>query len=451
MSNKRIFIVYLITVFLVSTFIQNAIAGPDWKEKQAQRFAEIPVKPGDVIDKSNWEKAKDLLPEHFANTVKTGDWILNIAEFKYDHDFDTDYYNLSAQNAGKYTLGPKKEILDVKTGTFPMFISGMPFPNIDMVSDADGPAKFMHNSNLNLFMEGSYKSTQLPPAGSLQFIGRKGLERFTSFTQEVNYYWNRPGGEIPNPREYKFTSFLVSRYPFDLKGTATLYVRHLDGSDDSVYAYVPAIRRVKRLSGANRSDPQMGSDQTMDDSEGFAGHIESMSWEYIGEKVMLKPIYKEQTKAPKQSNQDKDGGWVVASEDMYQLGYQVPGWTGAPWAYTNLAWVPREMYVFKATPLDPFYAYGVMEIYVDKLTTEVSFNMKYTRSGEFWKMIIYSPQAVAWKGGKKIFAVNGPSCVYDAKTDHASPTNLDGQLMTLDSPRVNPANHTPQNLRTATK
>ena len=56
MSNKQVFIVYLITMFLVSTFIQNAMAGSGWKEKQAQRFANIPVKPGDVIDKSNWEK-----------------------------------------------------------------------------------------------------------------------------------------------------------------------------------------------------------------------------------------------------------------------------------------------------------------------------------------------------------------------------------------------------------
>ena len=56
-----------------------------------------------------------------------------------------------------------------------------------------------------------------------------------------------------------------------------------------MYAYVPAIRRVKRLSGANRSDPQMGSDMTMDDSQGFAGHIESMKWTYMGKKIILKP------------------------------------------------------------------------------------------------------------------------------------------------------------------
>ena len=55
-----------------------------------------------------------------------------------------------------------------------------------------------------------------------------------------------------------------------MNGMANLFIRHLDGRPDSVYAYVPAIRRVKRLSGANRSDPQMGSDMTMDDSQVLA-------------------------------------------------------------------------------------------------------------------------------------------------------------------------------------
>jgi hypothetical protein len=453
MTTKRFFLKSLFTTFFVLVFTQNLNAGADWKEKQKRIFEQIPVKPGDVIDKSNWEKVKDLLPQPFLeHGVKTGDWPLTIAEFEYDYDFDPEYYELSAQNEGKYILGPKKEILDVNTGSFPMFIRGMPFPNVDVKNDPDGPVKFMHNKDLNLFMQGVYCCYTYPPEGNLKWVGRDtGYERFVSFVNEINYWWNRPGGEIPNPRELKQTSWLLSQVPFDLAGTATLYFRHLDGRADSMYCYVPAIRRVKRLSGANRSDPQMGSDQCYDDSDGFGGHIESMKWTFIGEKLMLKPIYKEDAKSPRKFKQGKTGEWENYTTDTCDLGYMKEGWTGAPWAYVNLVWVPREMWVFKAEPVDPYYVYGTLEIYVDKLSTTVSFNMKYTRAGEFWKYIVYSATAAYWNGGKKLLSFYGPSCVCDVKTDHASPVNLDYGLMSLSSPSVKPSRHSPHNLRTATK
>jgi len=452
MTIKRFFLRSLFTAFLVLVFTQNVNAGADWKAKQNRIFEQIPVKPGDVIDKSNWEKVKDLLPEPFLSSgVKTGDWPLTIGEFEYDYDFDPEYYEISARNEGKYTLGPNKEIIDVKTGAVPMFIQGMPFPNIDVPNDPDGPVKFMHNNNLNLFMQGVYSCYDYPPDGNLKWIGRRGLERIVSFNNEINYWWNRPGGEISNPRKFKMTNFLVSKVPYDLTGTATLYVRHLDGRSDSVYCYVPAIRRVKRLSGANRSDPQMGSDQCMDDSDGFCGHIESMRWTYIGEKIILKPIYKGDAKSPRKFKQGKNGEWQNYTSDTCELGYMKESWSGAPWAYVNHVWIPREMYIFKAEPLDSYYAYGAMELYLDKLSTTCSLNMKYTRAGEFWKYIVYSATPAYWQGGKKLLSYYGPSCVCDVKTDHASPVNLDNGLMLLSSPTVIPQNHSPQNLKTASK
>ena len=74
------------------------MAGADWQEKQKQMFAQIPVKVGDIIDKSNWEKAKGLLPEQILATVKAGDWILKIGEYEFDDDYTEAYYKLSAKN-----------------------------------------------------------------------------------------------------------------------------------------------------------------------------------------------------------------------------------------------------------------------------------------------------------------------------------------------------------------
>jgi hypothetical protein len=332
-----------------------------------------------------------------------------------------------------------------------MFIEGMPFPTIDFEKDPDAAVKFMHNRDVNNFRIGSWWATEWNDLGNLTFVGRGGYERGVMFSNQIFYFWNRPRGEVDNPRELKSTNFLVSQEPYDLKGTATLYFRHLDGRPDSMYVYVPAIRRVKRLSGANRSDPQMGSDQTADDWDGFGGHIESMKWTYMGKKIILKPINKDDAKAPRQLKEEKNGGWMFITKEESKLGFQEDGWTGAPWAYVNHTWIPREMVILKATPLDPFYAYGDMILYFDAVSTTCAFNIKYSKAGEFWKYLVMAAAPGTWKGGKKLLTINGPSCVVDAKTDHASPTQLDGYPTILDSPLVNPKNHTPVNLRTATK
>ena len=74
------------TVLILFISVQTVNAGADWQEKQTQMFAQIPVTPGDVIDQSNWEKVKDILPEAIVDWAKRGEWVLNIDEFKYDFD-----------------------------------------------------------------------------------------------------------------------------------------------------------------------------------------------------------------------------------------------------------------------------------------------------------------------------------------------------------------------------
>ena len=456
MGKKKFIILCLLATCLMIFITKNAIAGADWQEKQKQMFTEIPVKPGDVIDTSNCEKVKDLLPEPVANWVKRGEWILKIDEFKYDFDYTAEWYELSAKNAGKYGLGSKKEIIDLKAGKFPMYLTGMPFPNVDVKNDPEGATKLMQNNEVVRQMNGSYDNIGEPDNGALQWIGGGGYERGVGFLMQRYYYWNRPDGEKPNPKKHMHSTALITTWPYDLTGTATMYIRHLDGRDDTLYAYVPAIRRVKRLSGANRSDPQMGSDQCFDDADGFSGHIESMKWSYLGEKVVLCPKWEEDMQRPRTLKKNKLGAWECFIPDGARHGYETPNWSGAPWAFTNLTWAPREMWVLKAEPLDPYYAYGTLKLYVDKLTRFAVFIIKYNRAGEYWKMLVnghclthipdprHAPTANA-------FNLNGPLLILDEKTHHASTTPVDETHQMAYSPRVSPRNHSPQNMRTWTK
>ena len=117
---------------------------------------------------------------------------------------------------------------------------------------------------------------------------------------------------------------------------------------------------------------------------------------------------------------------------------------------------PREAWIIKAVPRDPYYAYGSLTFYMDKLTRLPVFSIKYNRAGEYWKTMVnehpmivipdpeYAPTAHA-------FNLNGAMVVLDEKTHHASTTPVDDTHMMADSPRVSPRNHTPQAMRTWTK
>ena len=56
--------------------------------------------------------------------------------------------------------------------------------------------------------------------------------------------------------------------PYDVKGFVLLRIRYEDlYKPDDVYAHIPAIRRIRRMSGSDVTDPLIGSDLTMDDYE----------------------------------------------------------------------------------------------------------------------------------------------------------------------------------------
>ena len=81
-------------------------------------------------------------------------------------------------------------------------------------------------------------------------------------------------GEIPHRGEG----------PADVNGTAALTWRYRDPDKrDSSWTYVPALRRVRAVSPANRSDGFLGSDMSQDDGTFFEGKPEDFTWKLVGE------------------------------------------------------------------------------------------------------------------------------------------------------------------------
>ena len=73
-------------------------------------------------------------------------------------------------------------------------------------------------------------------------------------------------------------SLIVFNSPRDVKGTATLTFTHKEGPDDQ-WLYLPAVKRVKRISSDNKSGPFMGSEFAYEDLS--SQEVEKYSYKFI--------------------------------------------------------------------------------------------------------------------------------------------------------------------------
>jgi len=75
-------------------------------------------------------------------------------------------------------------------------------------------------------------------------------------------------------------SLTIFDKPKDVKGTAFLSFSHPLATDEQ-WLYLPALKRVKRISSRNKSGPFMGSEFAFEDLSSF--ELEKYSYKYLGE------------------------------------------------------------------------------------------------------------------------------------------------------------------------
>jgi len=76
-------------------------------------------------------------------------------------------------------------------------------------------------------------------------------------------------------------SLIVFLSPKDVKGTATLTFTHKQKADDQ-WLYLPAIKRIKRISSSNKSGPFMGSEFAYEDLS--SQEVEKYTYKFKSEK-----------------------------------------------------------------------------------------------------------------------------------------------------------------------
>ena len=373
------------------------------------------VSPGDVIDKTNWEKVKGMVPDSVLEWVKKGDFVLNIGKLNFDPkeaypDFALDTLK---SNVGKYKLNDKQQIVEAATGK-PAPVIGIPFPKVDL-SDPKAPDELLYNMHMSRYLCGHLKFRDV-----IEWIGRSGLERTIDGIYQSAMYTGYPETKgIKNPDGFQYQNIIVITKPFDVAGTAVMLWRYQDQRPDSNYSYVPAIRRVRRMSPASRSDAFVGSDFCLDDSAGYDGKVSAFEWKIVKTQDALLPYasgdYQEVVKQP-------GGKGVCSTKNMKRviLGYEKKDGKTTPWAMTNIIYVKRKVYVIEGKAKDPYYNYGPTYLWMDAERFGVGYKVIFDRANKYWKTAVTPAAYVSTKDGSYRSLEYAGMLMVDDRRQHAT-------------------------------
>ncbi len=341
---------------------------------------------GKKIDHSNWQELQGLVPEAVIKRVQQGDYIFQLGEI----DFDPVAYQAPwitrslTENKGKYALNEQDEIVDAKTGKRVDFVAGIPFPPVEIrADDPKAVQKIMHNGFITRDCYGPMNTRKQ----RLVQLYHKKYDRHVQIRYWMYSYLGVPiSADAENPQLYENTSLILVTEPYDMAGTAMMTWRYQTDQPDTLFGYVPAIRRVRRMTPAGRSDSLFGTDFVRDDGNwtGFDGKISEFEWKLIGEKEVLAEFLS--TEVSRAVKNDR-GAWkaIDNGKEYPRFGYEKPDWTGASWWNTKAVWVKRPVWVIEGHSKNPYYNYGKMIFYIDKDLHIGYWKEIYDRSGQYWK------------------------------------------------------------------
>lgn len=318
------------------------------------------VQPGDKITAANLDKAADLLSPGLQWIVRRGMPIEVIAPKTVT--LPKAYLAATEQYSSQVKLAEDK--LSKQN-----WVAGQPFPNLDP-NDPDLAVKIMFNYEARWGETDDLDTSNFDAdTGS---IGEDGegmtIEKHFVIDHFKRMYFTgrlvldpKPAYE-PNKDEVRYKESLHPLIePFDLKGTGFTYYRYLDPErhDDS-WLYLPQLRRVRRLSSAQRSDALFGQDTDVDSYGGYAGSIAWMEWKYLGEREILAAMHGK--------------NWPVKF-----------GEGNGDFAFDDV-WEKRTVYVVEGKSKLPQYAYSKRVIFVDKEAWVIPYTDIYDTAGELWKV-----------------------------------------------------------------
>ncbi len=323
------------------------------------------LNPGATITKANMAQAADLLTPATRWMVERG-MTMWIGEPR-PYTWPKAYKEATERYAGQVEISADgREIFN--------YIAGAPFPVIH-TNDPLAGYKIMWN--------------HAQPPYSIDNIGASYVAHLLNEDGDVDQSfensWRRvmwsgrlytdPKPIIPHNPAVRHTHLwgplvLPNRY----KGLAVLEFRYVTASAaDDTYVYSPQIRKVRRISVADRSASIWGSDYDLDSFYGFNAKIGAWSFRVLAEKDILGVLH---------SGRYGDAAEWCGQRDAGQ---------GLLAALPCVTWEKRRVWVVEATPTNypRQYAYSKRILYMDQETFGPGIAEMYDTNGELQKGLLH--------------------------------------------------------------
>jgi hypothetical protein len=349
-------------------------------------------KEGDVITFDKLEEIRPYLPPEFwANR----DFFfyegmkMEIGPPYRDYAPAEAYMAASKKFEGQAKVGPDDSLEN--------YTAGYPFDpaKIDCKNDPQAGTKHMWNfdyqwegdgSNTHYYYSYWDRGEELP-------LYYEGTAKTVLLSHRVEpQYLDSQGGDLFRGEKRKNAFGIEVDAPFDARGILVLTYRYKDsdkpraqGKNDDTWVYVPTLRRVRRISTAQRTDAVSGTDFTFDDLRSFSGIVPQYTWECLGEMDILAPMNSKVKAYP-----------YVKDHNFGPYGL----------SYADDRWELRHAVKVRMKPKNPDHPYHHKDIYIDTQTYAPLYSFAYDQKEELWKIIWHDhrwsqddfPEYKSWEG-----------------------------------------------------
>lgn len=335
----------------------------------AKEFKDIPIgkdpsygaddiKPGTTINKENYKQypqLKQLMPSHLYRRL-IGDWKTPLPPI---HIVPTRKFMVvpSELEWAKKNHGVAK--INYSTMRLENYQAGIPF----LEPKTGFEVVYNYDRGRNEGGDDTYFR-------KLTFRNFDKLNRVKDLTLKI-WYKNRiqrctlaPVPDYPNnPERVWKTLTTLFTGPYDVAGVSSLrFVYDSDKNDDS-WAYIPAMRRIRRMAGADYQDPLFGTDIPYDD---FVWFIQKIDYK------KLVPVKVDEGRLLSYAFPKKVVDGHTLKNDGRQITYPY-------------GWEIKDVYVITFKVTDPSYCYGMRKIWIDKNNYMPFRGEYYDQKGRLWR------------------------------------------------------------------
>jgi hypothetical protein len=326
---------------------------------------------GDTITYDQVEKLKPFLPDQFWDNRDFFFYEgmqLKIGPTMRDYTPSPQFLAATEKYKGQAKIGPDNSLVD--------YTAGWPFPpeKIDCKGDPQAGTKIMWDfvnqgtgdGMAHFFYSYWDRGEQLP-------LYYEGTGQSQKLAHRFEPEYAATGGDIfrGEKRDGAFGASVDA--PFDARGIQLLSYRYKssegprsEARNDDTWVYVPTLRRVRRISSAQRTDAVAGTDFTFDDLRSFNGIVPQYEWTCLEERRMIAPMNTKVKGYP----YDKDHNF---------------GPYGLSFASGN--WEMRDAWLVRMKPKNEDHPYDHKDIWIDKQTLAPLYSFAYDQKKELWKII----------------------------------------------------------------